>query len=101
MNTREIAIVLRNILMGGNIDSLLSIRELHNSVYYMTESRFLHKCLFPDGGLPAKNVWEVFGADEVPVTLYGDAAQEWFRPVASYSVDLVSMCMLCQILKPN
>ena len=101
MKIREVAIVLRNIFMGANIDSMLSIRDLSNSVYFVTESRFLHRCIFPNGGLQAKNVWEVLGADEVPVTLYGDAAQEWFRPVASYSTDLVSMCMLCQILKPK
>jgi hypothetical protein len=43
----------------------------------------------------------MLGADEVPMVLYGDAASEWFKPVGSYSADLMSMCMLCQILQPK
>jgi hypothetical protein len=86
--------------MGGNIDSLLSLGEPRLAAYYATECRFLHKCIFPSG-LPAKNVWEVLGAEKAPIVLYGDAAMEWFRPIASFAVDLVSMCMLCQILNPK
>lgn len=101
MKIREVGILLRNMFMAGNIDSLLSLREPRQSAYYVTECRFLHRCIFPNGGLPVKNVWEMCGADEVPVILYNCAAPEWFRPVASFAVDLISMCMLCQILKPQ
>jgi predicted O-methyltransferase YrrM len=101
MKARELAIVMRNVIMGGNLDSLIHARRLRETVYYITESRFLHKCIFQAGGLPSKNVWELLGGREVPVLIYGDAAQEWFRPVASFAADLVSMCMICQILKPK
>jgi predicted O-methyltransferase YrrM len=47
-------------------------------------------------------VWEALGADpEITVKFYGDAAMEWFRPAASYTADLVAMCMLCQIVDPK
>jgi predicted O-methyltransferase YrrM len=101
MRIREIAIVIRNMLLGGNLDSLLVLNDPRAAVQYVAESRFLYRCIFPNGGLPQKPVWEFLGADQVPVVLYSDAAKEWFRPVASYAVDLVSMCMICQILKPK
>jgi predicted O-methyltransferase YrrM len=101
MKMREIGIVLRNMLLGGNVDSLLSLSDPRTAAYYVTECRFLHQCIFPNGGLPSKNIWEALGADQVPVVLYGPAAEEWFRPMASYTADLVSMCMLCQLLKPQ
>jgi predicted O-methyltransferase YrrM len=101
MKLREIGIVLRNMVFGANLDSLLVLHDPRGAAQYVAESRFLYRCLFPNGNLPQKPVWEFLGADQVPVLLYPDAAKEWFRPVASYAVDLVSMCMICQILKPK
>jgi len=88
-------------VVGGNIESLLLLRDPHISAYYVSECRFLHRCLFAREGLAVKDVWEAFGVDKMPVVLYSAAAQEWFRPVASFAADLVSMCMLCQILRPK
>jgi predicted O-methyltransferase YrrM len=101
MKARELGIVFRNLFLGGNVEAFLSLGDPRTAAYYVTECRFLHRCIFPNGDLPAKNVWEALGADEVPVVLYGEAAKEWFRPMASFTADLVSMCMLCQILKPK
>jgi predicted O-methyltransferase YrrM len=101
MKLREIGIVLRNMIRAGNLDSLLVLNNPRAAVEFVAESRFLYRCIFPNGNLPQKPVWEVLGADQVPVVLYTDAAKEWFRPVASYAVDLISMCMICQILRPR
>jgi Methyltransferase domain len=101
MKLREIGIVLRNMVFGGNLDSLLVLNHPRSAAQYVAESRFLYRCIFPNGNLPQKPVWEFLGADQVPVVLYADAANEWFRPVASYGVDLISMCMICQIVKPK
>lgn len=101
MKLREIAIVLRNMILGGNLDSLLVLSNPRAAAQYVAESRFLYRCIFPNGNLPQKPVWEFLGGDEVPIIIYPDAAKEWFRPIASYAVDLVSMCMICQILKPK
>jgi hypothetical protein len=57
--------------------------------------------MFPHRGLPQKPVWEVLKTDTASVSFHGLAANEWFRPMASFTADLVSMCMLCQILKPK
>jgi predicted O-methyltransferase YrrM len=101
MNSREIAVVVRNMILGGNLESLRTIRDLRQTASYVTECRFMHKLFFPNGGLVQKPVWEAFDIERVPVVLDADAAKEWFRPVASFTADLVSMCMLCQILKPK
>ena len=101
MKAREITIVLRNIVLGGNLESLFSLSDPRRAAYYISECRFLHKCIFPNDGLVQKPVGEVFGVDRVPVVLCGGTPGEWFHPVASYAADLVSMCMLCQILRPR
>jgi len=101
MKLREIGIVLRNMILGANIESLGALDNPRMAAYYVSECRFLYRCIFPDHGLPQKPVWETLGADQTSVVLYGQAAKEWFRPVASFTADLVSMCMLCQVLKPR
>lgn len=101
LNLREIGIVARNMILGANLESLAALRNPRMAAYYATECRFLYRCIFPSRGLPQKPVWEVLGKDQVSVVLYGRAAADWFRPMASYTADLVSMCMLCQMLKPR
>jgi hypothetical protein len=101
MRLSEVGIVLRNMILGGNLESLAALRDPRRAAYYVGECRFLYKCIFPRDGFAQKPVWEAFGADRVPVVLYGGAPGEWFHAVASYTADLVSMCMLCQILKPK
>lgn len=102
MNLREIGIVVSNMFLGANLESIAALPgEPREAVYYATECRFLYRSMFPKQGLPPKPIWKALGADEVSVVLYGQAAAEWFRPVASFTADLISMCMLCQILKPR
>jgi predicted O-methyltransferase YrrM len=102
MKAREVGIILRNVILGGNLESLLGMGNPQLALQYVFESRFLYRCLFPDrDGLPEKPVWEAMGTEQTSAVLYGHAALEWFRPVASYTADLFSMCMLCQMLKPK
>jgi len=101
MRLREIGIVLRNMIVAGNLESLGAMSHPKMAAYYMSECRFLYRCIFPKHSLPQKPVWEVLKSNQTPIVLYGHAAKEWFRPVASLTADLVSMCMICQILKPR
>ncbi len=98
---REIPLLLRTLAKGANLASLADIARPARMAYYCSECLFLHRSLNPNGDLPQKQVWEVFGSERVPVTLCAPAAAEWFRPVASYAVDLVSLCTLCQLLQPR
>jgi hypothetical protein len=101
MKIREVGIVLANAILGGNLQSLLAAGDPRGVAYYHMECRFLYKCLFPKKEFIQKPVWELFGVDRVPVVFYADAAGGWFQSVASFTADLVSMCMLCQILEPK
>jgi len=101
LKIREIGIVFRNMILGGNLESLGAMRNPRMAAYYMTECRFLYRCIFPNHGLPQKPVWEALETDQTSVVLFARAATEWFRPVASFTADLVSMCMLCQLVKPR
>jgi Methyltransferase domain len=103
MDLREIGIVVRNTLLGVNLGSVTAlVSEPRKAVYYATECRFLYRSIFSKGGLPQMPVWEALGVGQASVTLYGQAATGWgFGPVASFAADLISLCMLCQILKPR
>jgi len=102
MKPREIAIVLRNLILGVNLESLHMVANPRQMVSVVTECLFVSRCINSTDHIPQRQVWDVLGAhSEVSVTLYGDAASEWFRPTASYTADLVAMCILCQIIKPK
>lgn len=101
MKLREIGIVFRNMILGGNLESLAAMRNPRMAAFYVGECRFLYRCLFPDHGLPQKPIWEALRADAASLTFHGSAAKEWLGPRASVTADLVAMCMLCQILKPR
>lgn len=101
MKAREVGVVLRNVVLGANLESLFALGNPRGVAYYVGECRFLYRCIFPKNGFVQKPVWEVLEADRIPVVLYGGAQGEWFHAVASYTADLISMCMLCQILKPR
>jgi len=47
MRVREIGIVLRNMFLGGNVESLLALSEPQQAAYYVGECRFLYNAAFP------------------------------------------------------
>jgi predicted O-methyltransferase YrrM len=102
MTFKEITIALRNVTIGSNLYSF-TLRKPRKIVSYASECLFLARQLHPNGDLPQVQVWDHFGIKPtLPVVLAGDAGDsEWFRPIASYTVDLIAMCMLCQIVKPS
>ena len=81
MKPREIAIVLRNLVLGVNLETLPMLANPREMVSVVTECLFLSRCVHPNGHIPQRQVWEALGApSEVSVKLYADAASEWFRP---------------------
>jgi predicted O-methyltransferase YrrM len=102
MKTREIAIVVRNLILGMNLQSLSKLANPKEMVSVITECLFLSRCMESNEYIRQRQVWETLGGrPEVSIKIYGDAAKEWFRPAASYTADLVAMCMLCQIVDPK
>jgi predicted O-methyltransferase YrrM len=73
-----------------------------SALRYAGECLFLNGYLDGRGILPQRPVWEVTGhAEPLSVVIDGEAAVEWFMNTASYTADLVSLCMLCKILDPK
>lgn len=103
MNPREISIIIRNMLLGGNAEAFLAaLSSPRKAAAYATECRFLRRCMVAtNGDLPHKHITDFLGVSSIPITLYDSAAGEWMREVASYTADLVAMCMLCRALRPR
>jgi hypothetical protein len=98
------SVVARNALLGGNLKSLGLIGQPRRMVLYLAESLFLYKAISHTRGLPQKNVFEVLGsADVEPVTLGSlqNKDEVWFWSVPSFSVDIISLSLICRILKPK
>ncbi|SRR5216684_5208625 len=92
----------RNLVFGGNAMSLRLLSKPRDMVYYASETLFLYKTLAENRKLPQKNIWEVLPSNNAtPVVLAGLAEDSWFGPVASYTADIVSLCLLCRHLNPK
>ena len=102
------AVLARNAALGGNLISLSLLGQPRRMADYMRQCLFLYQTYTATRGLPQKNVFEVLPAKDVetvhlgdlrrPTSLYGEP---WFHAVTSYSVDLINLCLICQIIKPG
>jgi predicted O-methyltransferase YrrM len=95
-------VALRNVVLGGNIASLGLLRHPRKMLEYITECLFLYKAL-TGRGIPQKNVYEVLPSEEAQTIKLanqnrGDA---WFSGQAYYAVDIVSLCLICRLLRPK
>jgi predicted O-methyltransferase YrrM len=92
----------RNLLLGGNLASLSLVREPRSLLAYAGESLFLLSALKGRRGVSEKNVFDVLGGDASrQVTLGNLDGDTWFHSVATYAVDIVSLCMICRALEPR
>jgi predicted O-methyltransferase YrrM len=97
------AVAARNMILGANLASIPLWRNPRRFAGYASEMLFFHKTLTDSRGLPQKNVFEVLGEGDavcdIRLALAPDK-EHWFHPVSSYAVDIISLCMLAQIVKP-
>jgi hypothetical protein len=92
----------RNVLLGGNAVSLSLLNTPKKMVEYATECLFLYKVLGSRRGIPSRNVFDVLPCEGgVSITLADFKGGSWFRSTASYTVDLVSLCLICRLIKPK
>lgn len=94
----------RNVFLGGNLASLSMVARPRQMVRYVSENLLLYRSIASRRGVPQKNVYEVLKPEEgiegiVLGNLRGDGA--WFSPVSAFAVDIVSLCLICRILKPK
>jgi hypothetical protein len=94
--------VLKNVFLGGNIISLSLLAKPQEMIGYISESLFLYKTISSKRGLPQKNVYEILQADNIETIRLGNLkGVAWFLARASNAVDIVSLCLICQIIKPK
>jgi len=95
-------VAARNVLLGGNAVSLSLLKSPKKMAEYVTECLFLYKALGSKRGIPSRNVFEVFPCQgDVTIKLADFAGGGWFRPMASYTADLVSLCLICKLTRPT
>jgi hypothetical protein len=98
------AVVLRNIILGANVVSLSLIKSPRRMVEYISESLFLYKTLNNKRGLPQRTVFDAFvpEADVESIKLSNlKSGGTWFCTTPSYLADIVSLCLICKIIKPH
>jgi hypothetical protein len=92
----------RNLLLGANALSLSLLNTPRKMVAYANECLFLYNVFGSRRGIPSRNVFEVLPCEgEVSITLTDFKGESWFRPVASYTVDLINLCLICRLMKPD
>ena len=97
-------VVVRNLILGGNLTSLTMVARPREMVSYVSECLFIWKTLNARRGIPQKNVFEVLPAHNVETIQLGNLQvnqSAWFWSFASYTTDIVSLCLICQVLKPR
>jgi predicted O-methyltransferase YrrM len=93
---------LRNVALGGNARALRLAPRPRALVSYASECLFLDGTLNGRRRLPQRNVWEVLPPPaDATIRLGNLGGDTWFGPLASYSVDLVNLCLLCRIVAPR
>jgi predicted O-methyltransferase YrrM len=94
---------LKNFILGGNLVSLRWLAQPIKLMSYNAETLFLYKAMAHERGLKQRNVFEVLEThQEVSIVLGGLGPQtNWFSAIPSYTQDIASLCLLCQILKPK
>ena len=102
---RTFAISLRNFLLGGNLVSL-SLLSPRKIAFYATETLFYFDTLHSRRGIPERNVFEVLQVDrdvqQISLALPSSPNRgTWFNACSSRAPDIVSLCLICRILKPR
>ena len=101
---RETTLVgIRNIVVGSSVASLSLLTSPQKMLQYLADSLFLHRAMSGRRGVPQRNVSEVFRSSGTQSIRLGnlDTSEAWLWPQALYTQDIVSLCLICQIVRPK
>ena len=92
-----------NIIAGSSVASLSLLATPRKMMQYLADSLFLHGAMSGRRGVPQKNVSEVLRSSATVSIRLGnlDTSDAWLWPHALYTQDIVSLCLICQIIKPR
>lgn len=90
----------RSVLLGANLASARMLRNPRRLVAYANDALFQYQ-LTAGRRLPTRTIFEAFPAEARDVTLVDPEGYTWLRDEAPpFTVDLISLCLLCQALRP-
>jgi hypothetical protein len=74
-----------------------------NIVQYVADSLFLYRAMSGRRGVPQRTVVDVLASGSTQSVRLGalDTEQAWFWPQALYTQDIISLCLICQIIRPR
>lgn len=101
---RATAIAARNVVLGANVLSLRLLTRPQLLAIYATEAIALLSRITETRGLQQRNVFDVLSPGPTSSIVLGaldQASVPWFRALSHQTVDIVSLCLLCQILAPK
>ena len=106
MNLKEGArtfyIVVRNLVLGGNLISLAQWRRPRAMLYYVGECLFLYKSMHFKRKLKQKAVCRILGCQSVEEIRLGNLKEStWLISNPSFVADLVSLCLICRAVQPK
>ena len=98
-----LTVAIRNLILGGNLVALSLARRPGDMIGYVSESLFLYKALNAKRGIPQRNVCEVLPGRDVETVTLGNLTSggNWFLPEASYTADILNLCLICRIVRPR
>ena len=93
----------RNLLAGTSLASLSLVGSPRRMIQYVADSLFLHRAMSGRRRVPQKNVVDVLSSGGTQSVRLGalHTDQAWFWPQALYTQDIVSLCLICQIVQPR
>jgi hypothetical protein len=94
---------VRNLLAGTSLASLSLAGSPRRMIQYVADSLFLHRAMSGRRKVPQKNIVDVLSSGGTQSVRLGalDTDQGWFWPQAFYTQDIVSLCLICQIVQPR
>jgi len=97
------AVGIRNTILGTNLASLTLLPHPERMIRYVADNLFLFGAMNSRRALPQRNVFEVLSSDSTETITLGSlqSGDAWFWPQALYTQDIVSLCLICQTLKPK
>jgi predicted O-methyltransferase YrrM len=96
-----VSVAFRNLIFGGNLASLSLLRNPKLMHDYASENLFLFHAISGRRRLMLRNVYQVLNSANIESIALGNLHQKtWFSSPASYTADIVNLCLLCRALKP-
>jgi predicted O-methyltransferase YrrM len=96
-------IAARNAALGGNLLSLSLVPDPNRFHGYIAQCILAYRSVADKRGIPQKHVFDILApGDGATITLPRPLGGNlWFSGAPSLAVDIMSLCLLCQAIRPR